>query len=79
VTTFKIKYGVDFWDELKASTLEINGFKLKMHELPLKIEYISNNRFDSYVVLTGFFLIQESRNLLVAKWDEIQKTEDCIP
>lgn len=77
--TEKIKYGVQFWEELKGATLTVNEYEFKIDELPLKVEYLSNNQFDSYVLLTGFFLLEEAKQVINEKWEEIKGTLDCDP
>lgn len=47
--------------------------------MPLKVEYLSNNQFDSYVHLTGFFLLEESKKVIYEKWEVIKGTLDCDP
>lgn len=77
--TEKIKYGILFWDELKGTTLTVNEYEFKIADLPLKVEYLSNNQFDSYVLLTGFFLLEEAKSVINEKWEVIKGTDDCDP
>jgi len=55
-----IKYGKDFWAELKTTKFSIAGYQLKIKDLPLKVDYTSKTstgEAQSWVHLSGFILL----------------------
>lgn len=67
--TLKIKFGIEFWEELKSENLNIIGYEFRIDQLPLKIDYISTSIDASYIHLTGFFLLKEASEAIENLWN----------